>query len=228
MNRQDENTKDKEIEARIAELLADDPDDFDELLEYMDSVENDYSGDLNDFTFREAIRSGAVNYVEEYIGDFDLNDEGASSSYLDETDDPNMQDILMENGAFRSWEYYDGYRFAVETGEWVILAFDWDFQEEVFEKYLEKEGLTREQVIHIIQNGYVTDEDKDKPFVFRRNFEDDFYALGITLKNGDIELKDMYWEKGGYTKELLEELGWTCEFEGESWKLETNGVYFIQ
>ena len=29
-------------------------------------------------------------------------------------------------------------------------------------------------------------------------------------------------------RDLLEELGWYCAFEGERWKLETNGVYFIR
>ena len=35
-------------------------------------------------------------------------------------------------------------------------------------------------------------------------------------------------DSGYELMELLEDLGWDCEFEGDSWKLETIGVYFIK
>ena len=51
--------------------------------------------------------------------------------------------------------------------------------------------------------------------------------MGISAEDGDIAFSDMVGDGGYSTKELLEELGWDCSFEGDSWKLETLGVYFI-
>ena len=39
---------------------------------------------------------------------------------------------------------------------------------------------------------------------------------------------DMVSSSGMETMEPLEELGWSCSFEGDSWQLETVGVYFIR
>ena len=52
-----------------------------------------------------------------------------------ETDDEEMQEILMNHGAFKSWDDYEDCRFAMETVNGEILAFDSDFQQEVFKKY---------------------------------------------------------------------------------------------
>lgn len=217
----------EEIEAHISKLLENNPDEFDEIEEYIGSVEDDYSKDVNDFTFREAIRVGATNYVEAYASDFDLNDGAGYSTYLYETDDPDMQEILMDHGAFKSLDDYVDCRFAVETVNGEILAFDSDFQQEVFEKYLEVTGLTKDKIIQMLADDYDQDEDEDLPEDFDRYIEEDFEALGIELEDGDISLIDKVGDRGYGTRVLIEELGWDCKFEGDSWKLETLGVYFV-
>lgn len=223
----DNEPDDEEIEAHIQELLSGNPDEFDEIEEYIGEVEEHYSDDLSEFTFREAIRCGATNYVEAYAGDFDLNDGDGYSTYLYETEDPNMQEILMDHGAFKSWDDYADCRFAVETVNGEILAFDSDFQVEVFEKYLEFTGLTKAKIIQMLDEDYDQDEDDELPEDLDRYFEEDFEAMGISAEDGDIAFSDMIGDGGYSTKELLEELGWDCSFEGDSWKLETLGVYFI-
>lgn len=219
---------DEEIESHIHELLASDPEDFDDIEEYIDSVEEYYGDNLEEFTFREAVSAGAKNYVKSHADDFDLNDCDGYSSYLYETDDQDMKDILMNCGAFRSWDDYDECRFAAETVNNQILAFDPDFQKEVFDAYLKQTQLTRDKVIQMLTEDYDMDEDDDLPDDFDRDIEDDFDAMGIILEDGVIAFKDMTNEQDYGTQDLLEELGWECEFEGDSWKLETIGVYFIE
>ena len=85
---------------------AEQREDIDEITEYLSAHEDLYSGDIFDFAFREAIRQGATEYIEENAENFDLNDGCGYSTYLQETDDEDVQDLLMELGAFRSWEEY--------------------------------------------------------------------------------------------------------------------------
>ena len=62
--------------------------------------------------------------MEEHAKEFELNDLGDYSTYLNESEDIEMQDILMSLGAFRSWEEYWDCRFALETvnGKRTILG----------------------------------------------------------------------------------------------------------
>lgn len=148
-------------------------------------------------------------------------------SYLYDTDDPEIRKILRDNGAFRSIDDFEGCRFAMETMNGEIIAFDSEFQWEVFQAYLKEYGLTEEKVIEMLSEGYDVDEDEDLPEDFDYFYEEEFSALGITLKDGKIVLEDMWGNSGCGTRELLEQLGWDCDFEGDSWKLETIGVYYI-
>lgn len=156
-----------------------------------------------------------------------MNDEDGYSTYLYETDDPEMQEILMDYGAFKSWDDYADCLFAFETVNGEILAYNEDFQWEVFETYLEFTGLTRKKIIKMLADDYDEDVDENLPDGFDRCLEDDFSALGISLSEGEIRFKCMVGDSGYGTKELLEELGWDCSFEGDSWTFETIGVYFI-
>ena len=216
---------DDEIEARIAELMASAEDDDSEVVEYIEEQEDNYSGDIADFAFREAIRQGIVSYIENHAEEFDLNDGGGYSSYLYESDDPEIQDVLMECGAFRSWEDYSDCRFATETVNGSILAYDEDFQKEVFQKYLETYSLTEDDVIAMFD-----DEDAAESFEDEhdRCFSDDMEAMGIVVEDDAISFEDKVDSDGWELRELIEDLGWSCSVEGERWKLETNGVYFIR
>ena len=61
-----------------------------------------------------------------------------------------------------------------------------------------------------------------------RCFADDMEALGICVEDNEIVFEDKVDSDGWELRDLLEELGWDCSFEGEQWKFETNGVYFIR
>lgn len=221
---------DEEIEETIKELLDGDPDDLDEIEEYIDEVEMYYSGELREFAFREAIRCGAINYVEANANEFDLNDEDDfSSSYLYETDDEAMQQLLIQYGASRPMDDYSDYRFARETLDGTIISFDKNFQKEVFEKYLTYTGLTREMVLKMLINGVDAYAKKELPENARgRSLTADFEAMGLSVDEEKLTFNNMYGESGGGTEELLEELGYSINFEGSSWKLETDGVRYVE
>ena len=224
LDRPEESPSDAEIEQHFAELFAAYEDDT-ELVQYLADYEDVYSDDIYDFAFREAIRQGITEYIEEYAENFDLNDGGGYSTYLHETDDEEIQDLLMDLGAFRSWDEYDDCKFAVETVNGSVLAFDSDFQQEVFAKYLKIYNITEDDVITMFDDeaqADAFDSEHDRYFV------EDMAALGVTVQNGVIEFEDKVDSDGGELRDLLDELGWYCAFEGERWKLETNGVYFIR
>lgn len=213
------------IENKIEKMLKSDSFDIDELNEYVEEHEDDYNEDGNEyelaeFTFRAAIRLGNVEYVEEHADDFDLNDNGDSSSYLYETEDEGMQQLLMDHGAFRSWEDYTDCQFAVETINGSILAFQPEFQKEVYEKFKEENDLSDEDVIRILSEES-DDYDEDE---LKTSLE----WIGVFVEDEEIAFRDIVGDEDYDLKDLLEELGWDCDFEGDMWKLETNGVYFIK
>lgn len=94
-----EDLDDNTIEAEIKRMIDESEEDFSELDDYISSHEDSYSGDLADFAFRAAIQSGNTEYVDQHADDFDLNDGDGYSTFLYETDDEEMQNILMNHGA---------------------------------------------------------------------------------------------------------------------------------
>ena len=128
----------------------------------------------------------------------------------------------MNHGAFRSWDDYDDCKFAMETVNGEILAFDSEFQKEAYEKYKEEFGFTDKKLRKIITEGLDDDEDYD------RDVETDMTALGVSFENDEITFDDKCGDDGYELMDILEELGWDCAFEGDSWKFETLGVYFIK
>lgn len=218
--------KQEEIEARIRELINDLAGDTGEVERYIASQEESYGEDITEFAFREAVRAGNTAFVEAHACDVELNDGDGYSTYLEETDNADMQQLLMERGAFRSWDDYENCRFATETVNGTILAFDDSFQQEAYEKYKATFGLTDEDIENII-SGYEEDEDGN-PYDTDRDVEYDMETLGVTVDCGIPSFAYMCGEDSGDLVDLLAELGWDCEFEGSSWKLETTGVYFIR
>ena len=79
-------TTDSKIEKKIVALFKAYEDD-EAIIEFIEENEDEYSGDLNDFAFREAIRQGITDYIDNHVDEIDLMDNGDSSSYLDETED---------------------------------------------------------------------------------------------------------------------------------------------
>ena len=157
---------------------------------------------------------------------FDTSNEDFDEE-LDEEDEELEEDEEDEEEP-RSWDDYGDCKFAVESEGWTILAFDDGFQQEVFEKYLEYTGLTEENIAQLIENGYDIDKVDNLPDNVDCFIQYEFEALGIEGDEEDVYLSSIVGEYGRKTYELIEQLGWDCDFEGDSWKLETSGVYFIE
>ena len=214
------------VEKRIIELISEYDSDEEEIIEYIEENTEDYDGELSEFAFREAIRQGKLDYIDAHIGEFDLMDGGDCSTYLDETDDAEILERLFQNGASRSWGYYADFRFAVESGEYEVIAYSESLQHELFQKYLMKFNLSEDDVITLL-----SDEDEVETFDQEndRSFNEDMEAIGVALDDDDgLSLLYEGSYDGRVLRHLLEEFGWTIEFEGEEVRFETNGVYFIR
>lgn len=218
---EDEPMAQEAIEQIVRNLLIANPDSFEEIDEFVEKHEDEHPDGLADYVFRLAIQMGNKEYVEEHAENFDLNDGEGYSTYLYETEDEDMQDVLMSHGAFRSWEDYDDCKFAVETVNGEVLAFDEEFQKEVFKKYKKKFGLSNKKIRSILEDG---DDDYDGD----RDVETDMEALGVSFEEDEISFNDKCGDDGYELMDIIEELGWDCAFEGDSWKFETTGVYFIK
>ena len=218
---EDEPMAQEAIEQIVRNLLIANSDSFEEIDEFVEEHEDEHPDGLADYVFRLAIQMGNKEYVEEHAENFNLNDGEGYSTYLYETEDEDMQDVLMSHGAFRSWEDYDDCKFAVETVNGEVLAFDEEFQKEVFKKYKKKFGLSNKKIRSILEDG---DDDYDGD----RDVETDMEALGVSFEEDEISFNDKCGDDGYELMDIIEELGWDCVFEGDSWKLETTGVYFIK
>ena len=207
-----------DIEKTIEKILRTEDKDFSWIDDYIRKNGAQHNG-LAEAVFRKAVALGNLEYIRLHIEDVELNDCDGYSTYLYETDDEDIRDFLMEHGAFKSYLDYGDCRFAVQTAENQILAFDPDFQKEVFEKYLEVFELSEEDVGQILSGEIEYDGEAD--------IEHDMEMLGVSFEDGKAVFRDMVDEDGGELVELLELLGWECSFEGVDWSLETLGVYFI-
>ncbi|MCR5610625.1 MAG: hypothetical protein K6F68_02165 [Clostridiales bacterium] len=202
---------------------ADDIDRVEEIVnEYEDDLEDE---DLVKIALEIAVECGNTDYVEEHIEDYDTWDMGY---LMNLTDDPNMIETLNEHGVYHDWDYFADFRFAYETVEGSLLAFDSDFQKEAWEKYLAYKGLTEQIVISALSGDDIENGDIDS--------EDVEFAcglLGVALVDGALSINDPDIDNdpnvdGWSIVELLREIGYDVNFEGESWKLETSGVYYIE
>ena len=218
---EDEPMTQETIEQIVRNLLIANPDSFEEIDEFVEEHEDEHPDGLADYVFRLAIQMGNKEYVEEHAENFDLNDGEGYSTYLYETEDEDMQDVLMSHGAFRSWDDYNDCKFAMETVNGEVLAFDEDFQKEVFKKYKKKFGLSNKKIHSILEEG-------DDDYNGDRDIESDMEALGVSFEEEKISFNDKCGDDGCELMDILEELGWDCAFEGDSWKFETIGVYFIK
>lgn len=211
----DEELSEDILMQKVEELFSEDPDALDD---FIAEYEDDYP-DLAEYAFLLAVRNGNMEYVEAHINDIELNNgDDGNSEYLYETDDEEMKDLLMTYGALYPWDWYDDRKFAVETTGQTIIALDSDFQQEVYEKYKTHFDLTDAQISNIVAG---------KESMDTQNVAEDMKALGVSFEDSAPVFEFMYGKNGYTLMDLLETLGWECEFEGSSWKLDTVGVYFI-
>ena len=220
--------KKMKIEGLIAMVLSEDPEDLEEIQDYLASVEDAYGEDIYEFAFREAIRQGAFNYVEEHADEFIEEDDEYGSSYLDETDDEDIIELLMDHGANRSMEDYSDCRFAFETVNGEILAFDDSYRTEIFARYLDYMDLTEQDVANFLNDGDASDEDSGEDAENERNLADDLESLGISTDGEALVFEDLEGEDGYAVREILEALGVELEFEGVRSKLQVTGAYFVR
>ena len=114
-----------------------------------------------------------------------------------------------------------------------LSSFDPEFQKEAWEKYKETHNLTDDQAKDVLLK-YANDEDLNDD-------EDDLIdaceLLRVSLSDGNIQIAEYEYgdavesERGWSNWDLvdfLEKLGYDISFEGDSWKLETSGVYYLE
>lgn len=192
----------------------------------------DGNGDLMTTALELAVETGNTDYVEKHIDDFDAWD---LQYLLDIAEgNPEMIELLNDHGVYHEWEYYDGSRFALETVNGTVLSFDPEFQKEVWAKYMEEHNLKDERVVELLEK-LSTGEDLSEE---EEELEMACELLKVSISDdGTLQLGEYEWSgevesecgaSGFDLVELLENLGYDIKFVGERWKLETNGVYYLE
>lgn len=204
----------------LAVMLKHDPANLSAVEDFIREASDFFFDDLDETAFRLAVRLGAFHYVEGHCGDVEINDcDEGCSSYLLETENEAMLDLLKRYGACRSWDDFEDFRFALETVNGTILAFSEDFRSEVLDAYLAQMSLSRDDLIlHLEENATPNLSELD----------DILEGLGMAYEDGEFVFTDSYTNYGYEIKDILEDLGWNCEFEGDAWKFETLGVFYIE
>jgi hypothetical protein len=187
---------------------------------------------IEDLMFRAAVRAGNYSYVEEHVNCVDLNPNvGVTSLYLDEASDDSIRELLMQYGALMDLDEYDGYySLAIDTVTDAVLSFTTSFQKQVFDKFMDVSGMSQDQLKRALEDeDSLIDTNLPEPLA-DYNLQDIHNAFRFIIKDEKVEI-DTYGylnEVSGWElKAIIEALGWEFEFEGVSWKLETNGVCYI-
>lgn len=220
----------EQIEELLEKALADN--DCERAEQIVEDNEEDYDGDLYEAAFRIAVQQACYDYVSEHYDDVELNDiDGCWSSYLHETEDEGIIDFLASVGAYRDWDEFCDYKFAVETVNNTVLAFDSDFHREVVDKVLSVIGLSESAIASKLDDGSAEEYELPDTLsgIDTGTLQELCEVLLITSEEGIFTLGEYEGDECGWqVRELIESLGWDCTFEGESWKFETNGVYYIK
>lgn len=187
---------------------------------FVEEHEDFYSGYLYEYAFEQAVIYGLYSYVDEHAYDVDLNDgDDGECRHFANTDDPEMIEILKDNGAMWSYEdYADEHRLVIDSGEWEILSFKESLQKQVFEEYLMVREYSERDIINILR---VRDKEKYKTVL------EELEMMGIDIIKDEICFLNMEGKGGGDLMDLVEELGYTFEFDGTENKMFTEGIYYI-
>ena len=186
-----------------------------------------------DFTLEDvmlyAVQNDKVSFVSDYVDELEeINDsDDGYCSYLYETDNETIIDIFKGCGAVYSDDDYYNYRFSYCTTTCEVCSFEIELQKEAIESYLDNTGMTAEEFCEFVENGGEADEDAMSVDIY--DYEDVIDALGVVIKDGAVEFEDRTsYEDGSKIVDILTGLGYEVEFDGESWKFETNGYYYIE
>lgn len=179
--------------------------------------------DLDEFEGLENLCQRIIEEAKSLVAedeDLDLDNEEYEISLTedldaleedDEEDDELDMEELMEN--------HSSDRFAIETLNWEIVSFDDQFQKEAFEKYLQIHDISEKDAIYFLEENDAGDHEY---------FLQDMETLGVASENGALVFDTMLGETNLDIRDLLDELGWKCEMDGESWKFESVGVLYIE
>lgn len=198
-------------------------DDADQADKVLELYAGDWEGpkELELIALEKAVEKGCAEFVEEHMENFDTYEMG----YLMDLGDEDMQRCLSALGVCHSFDWFEGFRFAAETVNDTVLSFTPAFQREVWESCLNRYGLSESEAAALFEEDGEVDEETEE-FLCAAEL------LKASAENGEIvlgEFGDMDDEVSGCElTELIEELGYGTEFEGDTWKLETNGVNFIR
>lgn len=230
---EEEKLSDSRIENAVNRFFDGEPDcdEVEEVFEPLDfyfrkKYSRQYSGDLEIFSFVSALRHNNYSYVYEHVSYIDINDKGSYSSYLYETTDNDIKDLLFEYGAIRNEDDYcdEKYKFVYDNDADEVLVFNEDFQKKVYNKYKKVHKLNDKLISRILEaEGDMDDEDDDDDIDYCTIY-DELDTLGISSDDGEI----VFGDANGDPRDILEELGWECDFEGETNHFGSYGVYFIK
>lgn len=217
-----------EILELLRKALADD--DCEQAEQIVEEYADDWEGDddLDITALESAVELGCTDYVEAHVEDFDLYELGYLHSL---TTDPSMHETLADQGICRETEDFFGFRFAMESVNGTVLSFDPEFQQECWDRFREMHPCNDEDLLRILQmleeEGLESVELEDEEYEIAQACT----LLNVCEEDGEIVLKSFddtmgeeYWD----LPELIDSLGFDTHFEGDSWKMETNGVYYIE
>lgn len=211
----------KDIENGFAAMLRDNPVLTDSVEACVEFLRPFCGFNLDELVFRTAVRCGAVYYVEEHADDVNLNDRSGHSSYFAETDSEEMKELLWEMGAARQKKDLSHCRFLMEEVSGSIVKYDLSFQQEVFKEFMAENCLTEKLLVSLYEaRGGLDDIDI--------SLEDNLYAIGVDVSETGIAYRDLTGDDGDDLKDILEDLGWLCEYEGPADSDSIDGYYYIE
>ena len=200
----------QEIEKTVADMLSAVPADFDALDKFIAEHADEYDGyddeedeeyeddeeyydydpdrELTKYVFKLAVKTGNTDYVRNHVDYFNMEE----SSYLDYTDDEEMRDILISNGAMPEWDQYRKCRFAIETVNWSVIAFRPEFQREMYETFKKSRNLTDEDIHAILQD---------------MNWEENEYDWLPQIDECDLAVNDAHNVQGWDVMRIMRTIG---------------------
>lgn len=114
---ENENMENENILKELEKALADKDCELAEQI--VSEYKEDFDGDLAEVAFRMAVQKGCYDYVNDTYDDIELNDvDGCSSSYLYETQDKDMSELLFFRRCMSGlgWECtFEGSSWKLET-----------------------------------------------------------------------------------------------------------------
>ena len=192
--------------------------------------EDHFQGDPEEYILHAAVQWGCVEFLTPEILDRDLNNDEGYCPYLYETDDPEIQNLLLSYGGFAKEEEYKKYLFAYQEDTEEVLTFKPELRKAAFAAYLEENELSREEIIEILKNQVDAEECENDDFDDEEDeIAEDMHRLGVRLCRGRISFTGEIGDEDGYEIfSLLNDLNFEMEEDyGGQLHMQTNGIHYI-